>query len=252
MIRGSGPTAVESKLGYLISGPTQQEQSYSVATNVSMITTPTHSDFDLQCFWTLESIGICQGNDTVETNVIENYISSCVTQSTDGAHVARFPWRPPLPSNYTVAEWRTQLVRRLSTKPKLLQLYHQIIADLAARDFIKLVDAPGECNDMHYSPHHAVEKDSTTTPIRIVFDCSCRQSASHPSLNDCLEIGVPCSNDLCSILIHFRVYQFGFSGDIEKAFLNIRLHPDDRDYTRFFGCQTPKICLVRLKFTVSR
>ena len=121
MIRGSGLTAVESKLGYLISGPTQQEHPYSAATNVSMITIPTHSDFDLQRFWTLELIGICQGDDT---DVIENYISSCVTQATDGAYVARFPWRPhhpPLPSNYTVAERRTrQLVRRLSTKPKLL------------------------------------------------------------------------------------------------------------------------------------
>jgi len=25
--------------------------------------------------------------------------------------------------------------------------------------------------------HHAVEKDSQTTPIRIVFDCSCRHSS---------------------------------------------------------------------------
>ena len=126
-----------------------------------------------------------------------------------------------------------------SPKPKLLQLYHQIIADQEARDFIEQVDTSGEYTDTHHIPHHAVEKDSPTTPIRIVFDCSCRQSANHPSLNDCLEIGVPCSNDLCSILVRFRLHQFGFSGDIEKAFLNIRLHPDDRDYTRFFWLSNP-------------
>ncbi|XP_065911194.1 uncharacterized protein [Dysidea avara] len=223
IIRGSGPTAVESKLGYLLSGPTHQGHPYSMATNVSMIATPTQGDFDLERFWTLESIGI--------------------SQATDGAYVARFPWRthhPPLPSNYTVAERRTrQLAKRLATQPKLLQLYHQIIADQEARDFIERVDTSSEYADTHYIPHHAVEKDSPTTPIRIVFDCSCRQSASHPSLNDCLEIGVPCSNDLCSILIRFRVHQFGFSGDIEKAFLNIRLHPDNRDYTRFFWLSNP-------------
>jgi len=58
---------------------------------------------------------------------------------------------------------------------------------------------------MHY---HAVEKGSTTTPIRIAFDCGCRQSAGYPSFDDCLEIGVPCSNDLCSILIHFTTSGF--------------------------------------------
>jgi len=30
---------------------------------------------------------------------------------------------------------------------------------------------------------------------------------------------------------------FAFSDDIENAILNIYLHPDDRDYTQFFGYQ---------------
>ena len=79
-----------------------------MTTNVSMIITPTQSNFDLKCFWTLESIGISQSD--VEVNMTENYLTSCVTRPTDGAYVAKFPWRtwhPPLPSNYTVAECRT-------------------------------------------------------------------------------------------------------------------------------------------------
>ena len=139
-----------------------------------------------------------------------------------------------------MAECRTkQLARGLATKPKLLQLYHQIITDQTARNFIELVNTSSEYTDTHYIPHHAVEKDSPTTPIRIVFNCSCQQSASHPSLNDCLEIGVPCSNHLCSILARFRLHQFGFLGDIKKAFLNIRLHQGNRDYTRFFWLSNP-------------
>ena len=141
VICGSGPTAVESKLGYLLSGPIQQRHPYTMTTSVSMIVTPTQCDFDLERFWTLESIGVSQADDTVAANMIENYLSSCVTRAIDGAYVAKFPWRkhhPPLPSNYTVAERRTrQLARRLATKPKLMQLYHQIIADQEARDFIE-------------------------------------------------------------------------------------------------------------------
>jgi len=45
---------------------------------------------------------------------------------------------------------------------------------------------------------------------------------------------------ICSILVRFGLYQFGLSGDIEKAFLNICLHPDDRNYTRFFWLSNPR------------
>ena len=243
VVHGRGPTAVESKLGYLLSGPSQQKYLHSMATNVSVIVTPTQSRFDLECFWTLESIGVSQGDDTAEIDMTENYLTSCVSRAVDGAYIARFPWRmhhSPLPTNYAMAEHITcQLVRKLATKPKLLQLYNQIIADQEARGFIEQIDTSCGHSDTHYIPHHAVEKDSSTTPIRIVFDCSCRQSSSHPSLNDCLEIGVPCSNELCSIFIRFRLHQLGISADIEKAFLNIRLYPDDRDYTGFFWLSDP-------------
>ena len=86
VIRGTGPTAVESKLGYLLSGPTQQ--GYSMATNVSMILTPALGEFNLERFWTLESIRISQTEDTVEANLTENYVSSCVTQAADRAYIA--------------------------------------------------------------------------------------------------------------------------------------------------------------------
>ena len=41
---------------------------------------------------------------------------------------------------------------------------------------------------VHYISHHQVSK---TTPIRIVYDCSCRLSHNHPSINDCLRLGHP-------------------------------------------------------------
>ena len=131
-------------------------------------------------------------------------------------------------------------MQRLSQTPYLLSKYGEIIADQLQRGFIERVNEPNPSTSVHYIPHHAVRKNSVTTPIRIVFDCSCRESTLSASLNDCLEPGPTLLNDLCSIILRFRVHNYSFATDIEKAFLHIRLHPDDRDYTRFLWLSNPK------------
>ena len=86
---------------------------------------------------------------------------------------------------------------------------------------------------VHYIPHHPVKKESATTPITIVYDCSFHSSPDTPGLNDCLLVGPPFTHDMCSIILRFRSFPFGFSADIEKAFLHVGLNEDDRDLTRF-------------------
>ena len=85
-----------------------------------------------------------------------------------------------------------------------------------------------------------MKKDSPTTPVRIVYDCSCRRSQNHLSLNDCLLVSPTLLNDMCGMLLRFRLHNFGFSTDIEKALLHITLNKADRDYTRFLWLSNPK------------
>ena len=242
IIRGDSPTAVKSKLGYLLSGPLPAIQP----TTILHVGDSTDVNCDIQKYWSLETTGTepqAGKNTNADQQFLEMYSQRYITRLEDRSYCARFPWKenhPPLPSNYKTCWQRTRsLARRLAQTPDLLKLYDGIITDQCHRGFIEQVNTPGSVGKVHYIPHHCVKKNSATTPIRVVYDCSCQQSERDPSLNDCLLRGPDFLNDLCSILLHFRTHPFAISTDIEKAFLHVHLHEKDRDFTRFFWLTDP-------------
>ncbi|VDI65680.1 Hypothetical predicted protein [Mytilus galloprovincialis] len=147
----------------------------------------------------------------------------------------KLPWKQDyeeLPSNYDVAKRRTEnVIRRIGKDATMLKKYGDIIKEQELRGFIERVDElEPTINKVHYIPHHAVvKKDSSTTPIRIVYDCSCKMYQNQPSLNDCLMKTPPELNDLSKILVRFRLHRYAITTDIEKAFLHVGLNKDDRD-----------------------
>ncbi|XP_006817250.1 uncharacterized protein LOC102806905 [Saccoglossus kowalevskii] len=103
---------------------------------------------------------------------------------------------------------------------ELVKVYDTIIQDQLKQGFIEEVtDDDREIG--HYLPHRSVSKDSESTPIRIVYDCSATSKRDQPSLNQCLVTGPPLHNSLTSILIRFRSNPIAMTADIEKAFLQI-------------------------------
>ncbi|VDI56578.1 Hypothetical predicted protein [Mytilus galloprovincialis] len=195
---------------------------------------------EIEKFWTLESIGINTCENKENTNYLQTYQNTAIDYE-NGKYTAKLPWKldhPDLPSNMAIAKGRTEnIIRRLNREPHLLQKYSEIINDQEKRGFIERVPDTEDDNNkhmIHYIPHHPVKKDSETTPIRIVYDCSCKPQQDLASLNDCLMSTPPNLNDLTKILMRFRIGKYGISTDIEKAFLQIGLDKKDRDATRFF------------------
>ncbi|XP_063436158.1 uncharacterized protein LOC134717595 [Mytilus trossulus] len=239
VIRGNGPTAVASKIGYLLSGPVIRNGEKSLTSSVLLNVTSHHAEeSDIEKFWNLESLGIRLPQQDDEESFVKTYQQDCIKFENE-RYSAKLPWKldhPDLPSNIMIAKARTEsTIRRLSREPHLLRKYSEIIEDQMKRGFIEKVnDENDDGKSTHYIPHHAVKKDSTTTPIRIVYDCSCKKSPDHASLNDCLMSTPPDSNDLTKILMGFRTKKYAISTDIEKAFLHIGLDEKDRDFTRFF------------------
>ena len=193
-------------------------------------------------FWNAESTGSINPKE-IDTSFLLQYQKSSISREPDGGYTAKFPWKydhDPLPTNYAICERRTQsLTRRLKQVPGLLEKYDSIIAEQERRGFIEKICSSPFIKNVHYIPHRAVQKASSTTPIRIVYDCSCHQSKDHPSLNDCLMIGPSFQNEICSIMLRFRFHAIALSTDFEKAFLHVNLDGADRDYTRFLWLSKP-------------
>ena len=239
VIKGPGPTAAKSKIGYLLSGPlSNSNHSESLNTSIlNVVTEHRQEQFDLERFWQIESVGVQPDSSEEMPDFLKYYQDSSITLE-DGRYSAKLPWRPehpPLPSNAEVTKHRTRsMIRKLTTDPEKLRMYNDVIQEQLSRGFIERVNNPdltnGEC---HYIPHHAVLKDSNTTPLRIVYDCSFKQG-EQPSLNDCLQPGPPLLNDLTGILLRFRLHKYAIATDIEKAFLHVNLDQADRDATRFY------------------
>lgn len=101
----------------------------------------------------------------------------------------------------------------------MLQKHTEMIEDQERRRFIEKVRDEDDKKGIfvHYIPHHPVRKDSETTPIRIVYDCSCKPRQNSPGLNECLMSTPPDLNDLTKILMRFRIGELGMCTDIEKG-----------------------------------
>ncbi|XP_011687494.1 PREDICTED: uncharacterized protein LOC105449811 [Wasmannia auropunctata] len=95
--------------------------------------------------------------------------------------------------------------------------------------------AKGPC---YYLPHHPVLKDSSTSPIRVVFNASSTTS-NGLSLNDCLLTGPKLQLDLPSIILKGRSHRLVFAADIAKMFRQIMIHTEESNFQRILWRSSP-------------
>ena len=159
---------------------------------------------ELKKLWSLDQIGIEYSEPRTKDVAVSEFEKSI--EFVDGKYSASLPWKedyPKLPSNRSLALKRLHsLLSSLRKTPDKLKIYNNLIQEQLSLGFIERVVEESSCYDnskLHYIPHHAVKKDSPTTPIRIVYDCSAKASKYSPSLNECLMKGPSLLNDLGSI-----------------------------------------------------
>ena len=205
---GSGPIAVRSKLGWLLTGPSEGYVSSDDKITSNLIIAGESDDFltvnerdsltdSLKQFWQTESIGIFdpESNDDLQRNKFFEDIQFNGTRYEVG-----LPWKDgcrPDSNHYGLCRDRLRsLQKKLTKEPELLQEYENIINEQKRNGIVEEVPIEDRMENnkdkdnvgVHYMPHHGVIRtDRKTTKLRVVYDGSAKPNENKLSLNDSLQ-----------------------------------------------------------------
>ena len=74
-----------------------------------------------------------------------------------------------------------------------------------------------------------IKEDRLTTKLRIVFDANAKYKGTS-SLNEVLYKGLCLNTDLYSLLLKFHIYLIAIIAEIEKAYLQVSIDEEHRDF----------------------
>lgn len=182
-----GPTAIASKLGWLLCGPlslSSENDTVEIQDGSNCLTSVLHCasvETELAKFWDLEHIGISTSE---QTKPFVPYPINFV----DGRYQTTLPWKTEtggLPTNFNIAHKRLRaVVTKLKKEPIVMEEYERILQDQLKEGIIEQIPDASSTKVEHYLPHLPVVRPSAeSTKVRIVFDASSKESGQS-SLND--------------------------------------------------------------------
>ena len=166
VVRGdSGPTVIETKLGWVLSRPFGGEDTTinvvsSCSTHALRVDTCDDVEPGLKCFWELESLGILGK----EPSIHEKFVQQIYFNGE--RYTVSLPWKdshPCLPDNYALCHKRQgSLLRRLNKNRQLLLQYNAVMKAQLQQGIIEIITVPGEStHPIHYLLHHAAVRETT-------------------------------------------------------------------------------------------
>lgn len=141
-----------------------------------------------------------------------------------------------IPDNFRTSKNRLDSLDRKFEGTKVLKDYGEIFQEYEEAGIIETVpedELTAAVGKVHYLPHRPViQEERETTKIRPVFDDFC--AVNGPSLNRCLYSGPNLLSKIFDVLIRFRLNKIALLADIKKAFLNVEVSKDHRDFFEVF------------------
>ncbi|XP_060846095.1 uncharacterized protein LOC132925744 [Rhopalosiphum padi] len=246
----NGPIFQETKLGWVVSGPTQiYNHKVEPLNNSICYTASIHTNVTLENmlprFWRVEEF---EGDNTytIEEKTCKSIFDKTVIREPDGRFTVHLPFRENslrLGESYNIAKRRLlNLESRLANNTKLKNEYTHFMNEYTSLGHMEQVqdDQINDKEEAYYLPHHAVFKEaSTSTRLRVVFDASCKTS-NGVSLNDVLLKGPVLQDDLVYILARFRTHNFVLSADITKMYRQFWVTKAHRIFQRILWRTNPQ------------
>ncbi|KAF8368761.1 hypothetical protein PRIPAC_86590 [Pristionchus pacificus] len=173
----------------------------------------------------------------VANEVVNRHFDETI-QKQGNEYVVQYSVKPDamtqLPSNFDLATSRlVSTIKTLSKERANLEYYDSIISDQLSLGQVEKVDPRDNEGIVHYLAHQPVFRpDKPTTPLRIVYDASAHLR-NKPCLNDMIHPGPTDLEQIPALLIRSRSRKTLIVADVEKAFLQVKLHPSQRNMLRF-------------------
>ncbi|XP_058813142.1 uncharacterized protein LOC131677376 [Topomyia yanbarensis] len=225
----NNPILIDSIFGWIVSGRTISPVAVDPIACHIALSDPLQEA--LERFWRTEEIEN-KLSYSVEEQQCESHFASNVSRTREGRYVVRLPRHPNfdlmLGESKAAALRRFHyLEKRLCGSPELKAQYHSVLSEYLSLGHMRLVpENEIEPPLVHYLPHHAVLKlSSTTTKVRVVFDGSAKTSTGF-SLNNALQVGPIIQDELLTLVLRFRKYPIALVADIEKMYRQVLLHPE--------------------------
>ncbi|CAH2218476.1 jg24628 [Pararge aegeria aegeria] len=239
------PSVIETVFGSVISGKLiidSKDQLNGAAQNYFLSITEDESlDKTLRAFWSIEEVP-CTPSINPLDQLAEDIFVKEHSREPSGRYIVplpRVPNHPPLGNSRTAAERRLLLTeRRLARTPSLSQAYAAFMREYEALDHMELY--VGAAPSKYIIPHHNILRPgSSSTPLRVVFDGSCRSTDNNISLNDILLTGPNLYRDISAIILNFRLFNYCLVCDVCKMYRAIRLKESDRGYQHILYRSSP-------------
>ncbi|XP_067204524.1 uncharacterized protein [Linepithema humile] len=238
------PVAQRTIFGWILFGSCIKDDNmnYKVTTSLQCSITPS-VDSLLRSFWEVEELVLPSALSS-DDKICEQHFVSTYTRLASGRYVVRLPFKPSCKkdlgeSYYLASKSLDRLEHRLSRNVKLSEAYQKFLHEYESLGHM----APLTLSEIamkpnYYLPHHSVVKESSTSPVRVVFNAS-SASSNGVSLNDCLLTGPKLQTDLPSIILRWRMHRLVLVADIAKMYRQIMIHPDDTNYQRIIWRPNP-------------
>ncbi|XP_053611107.1 uncharacterized protein LOC128675613 [Plodia interpunctella] len=237
--------ALNSRLGWLISGRVSQTDSTAYEHNMVVMQTKIETDQLLRRFWEIEE-NLPHKKPRTDLEIqCEEHFKNTHTRNDVGRYIVRLPFNNDPPTNLgdikSLAISRLQqMEKRFTRKPDFKEEYHKFLKQYESQGHMMMVPENELVKEkVYYLPHHAVLRPtSLSTKLRVVFDGSAAPEKGK-SLNDELLIGCSLQQDIRDLITRWRQHKICLVADIRQMYRQILVSSDDVDYQRILWRESP-------------